>query len=422
MSRRQVARRLGWGMGDQVLSSATNFALTVAVARTVSPASFGAFATLLVASQLAIVLSRALATDPLMVRHSADGGGLRFADDQVGRGALGAPLLLGFIGTLAFAAPALLLPDHLRLTVLVFAAVLPGILLQDAVRFLAITAGRPRTAFVNDMLWGVLQIGGVAAAAQAGATTAAPMVAIWGASGTLCAVLGLAQVGTRPGVVVGARWVRRNWDLSRFYVVENAALNGTNLLNIALIGAVAGLEATASLRGAVALFGPIAVLSIGARAAFTPELVRLSRRDRGALYRWSMALSLGMTAVGVVWAGLLLALPDAWGRAVLGETWAHTDDVLVYMAIDSAVTQFTIGAFIGIRASGQARRGMYARLTLVPVRLALGVGGAAVGGAVGAAVAFACMAPLYVLVWSYHLRRAVRETPRDGDPVPGPAE
>ncbi len=59
MSRSRVARRIGWALGDQVLSSLTNFALTISVARVVSPSSFGVFATLIVASQFVLVIGRA---------------------------------------------------------------------------------------------------------------------------------------------------------------------------------------------------------------------------------------------------------------------------------------------------------------------------------------------------------------------------
>ncbi len=104
-------------------------------------------------------------------------------------------------------------------------------------------------------------------------------------------------------------------------------------------------------------------------------------------------------------------MPDTVGEAALGQTWALTEPVLVFMVIDSTVTLFTVGAFIGIRASGDARRGLGARMSLVLPRLALGVGGAALYGARGAAVAFACLAPVYVAVWSYHLRRAVLDGP-----------
>ena len=39
-----IARRLGWGVGDQAVSSLSNFAMGVFVARSLGAAGFGAFA------------------------------------------------------------------------------------------------------------------------------------------------------------------------------------------------------------------------------------------------------------------------------------------------------------------------------------------------------------------------------------------
>ena len=40
---RQAARRLGWGVADQGMSSLTNFRLSIYVARTLGAVQFGAF-------------------------------------------------------------------------------------------------------------------------------------------------------------------------------------------------------------------------------------------------------------------------------------------------------------------------------------------------------------------------------------------
>ena len=40
---RQAVRRLGWGVADQAVSSLTNFAVSIYVARTLGAVQFGAF-------------------------------------------------------------------------------------------------------------------------------------------------------------------------------------------------------------------------------------------------------------------------------------------------------------------------------------------------------------------------------------------
>ena len=67
---RQAARRLGWGVADQAVSSLTNFAVSIYIARTLGAAQYGAFSLAYVTYGFALNASRGLATDPLLVRFS----------------------------------------------------------------------------------------------------------------------------------------------------------------------------------------------------------------------------------------------------------------------------------------------------------------------------------------------------------------
>ncbi|HEY9379073.1 MAG TPA: hypothetical protein VIQ02_18500, partial [Jiangellaceae bacterium] len=68
----QIVQRLGWGVADQAISSLSNFALGIFVARTFGASSFGAFTLAYVTYTVVINAARGLATDPLLVRHSGD--------------------------------------------------------------------------------------------------------------------------------------------------------------------------------------------------------------------------------------------------------------------------------------------------------------------------------------------------------------
>ena len=63
-----AVKRVGWGLGDQALSSMTNFAVGILVARSVSVADFGAYALAFSAYCFILGISRALATEPFAVR------------------------------------------------------------------------------------------------------------------------------------------------------------------------------------------------------------------------------------------------------------------------------------------------------------------------------------------------------------------
>ena len=67
---RQASRRLGPGLADQAVSSLTNFAVSIYVARSLGAAEFGAFSLAYVTYGFVLNASRGLATDPLLVRYS----------------------------------------------------------------------------------------------------------------------------------------------------------------------------------------------------------------------------------------------------------------------------------------------------------------------------------------------------------------
>src|SRR5690349_13877198 len=71
--RSHVVRRLGWGVADQIVSSLTNFAVSIYVVRALGAVQFGAFGLAYVTYGVALNASRGLATDPLMVRFSGTG-------------------------------------------------------------------------------------------------------------------------------------------------------------------------------------------------------------------------------------------------------------------------------------------------------------------------------------------------------------
>ena len=69
-----AARRAGWNLVDQVISSVTNAALSFVVARSVDVEQFGGFAVAFSVFALAVGLSRALATSPLGIRFESRPG------------------------------------------------------------------------------------------------------------------------------------------------------------------------------------------------------------------------------------------------------------------------------------------------------------------------------------------------------------
>ena len=67
---RHATQRLSWGVADQAMSSISNFAVNIYIARTLGAVQYGAFGLAYVTYGFALNASRGLATDPLLVRFS----------------------------------------------------------------------------------------------------------------------------------------------------------------------------------------------------------------------------------------------------------------------------------------------------------------------------------------------------------------
>src|SRR5437763_11038966 len=67
---RGLAGRLSRGLGAQAVSSLTNFAVGIYVARSLGVTAFGVFSLAWVTYGVVLNVSRGLSTDPLMVRFS----------------------------------------------------------------------------------------------------------------------------------------------------------------------------------------------------------------------------------------------------------------------------------------------------------------------------------------------------------------
>src|SRR5436309_12339596 len=140
------ARGLGWGVADQAVSSLSNFAVNIYVARLLGAEQYGIFSIVYVTYAFALNASRGLVTDPLMVRFS-------LVDRAIWRRAVassaGTTLSVGLVLGAAVAIAGGVLGGSLGLAFVALALCLPGLLLQDGWRFAFFTCGRGAQAFLN---------------------------------------------------------------------------------------------------------------------------------------------------------------------------------------------------------------------------------------------------------------------------------
>lgn len=404
--RSSALRRAGWTVADQALTSVGNLLLAVGVARSVPLADFGAFAIAFAVYLFALGISRAVTTDPLVVRHST---GSAADGRRAAASAVGASFTLAALMSAAVAVVALPLSNTVAAALFALAGVLPALLMQDAWRFVFFAAGAPRRATVNDASRIVVMLFLVAGLATRGADEAWVYVCAWGASAAGGVLLGCVQARIVPRIMALPSWWNKHKDLSKDFIGEHVALSGVAALSTVIVALVAGVAAAAALRGAHVAFGVVNIFLQSGTALAVPEGRR--QRDR-SLSRLVRGLQVGSVALAVLpgfWLLALLLLPTSAGEALLGETWAPASEVLPAYALFMAATGATLGASVGLRVLERSRAALVVRLQVLPLSLVGAVAGAAVAGAVGVAVAMACATGVGAVLWWRALNRAVRQ-------------
>ena len=155
----RLLRNASWNLVDQVLSALTNIVLAIVVARSVSAAGFGAFASAFVVFGISIAVTKSIVGQPLQMRFS-DATPDQRHDANVA--ALGCALALGLAAGLLVAVTALAVSGSVGSALLALAIVLPGLLVQDSCRMAAFALGRPSLAALMDAVWAIVQFGLIA--------------------------------------------------------------------------------------------------------------------------------------------------------------------------------------------------------------------------------------------------------------------
>lgn len=391
-----LVRRAGWGLADQAFSSLTNFAVGILVARTVTPADFGVFSLAFAGYGLALNVSRALTTQPLMVRHS---GPATLAWRAAVAAASGTALLVG-IGTGVVAlVVAALTGGPVRDAFLVLGLLLPGLLLQDSWRFSFFSAGKGGHACANDFAWAAVQLPAMALITTSGNSSLVLGMIAWGGAAGIAAVIGLVQARVLPDPRQAAGWWRTHRDLSTRYIVDVVTGIGGAQVSLYAVTAIAGLAAVGTLRAGELLLGPLNVLFQGVQLAALPEGVRLLRESTAALRRLSVLLSSVVASAALVWGLFIWLLPRDIGVALLGASWDPAHSVVLLLAVGLAASATQMGASVGLRALAAARRSMNTNLAVTALGISSESLGAAVKGAQGAAAAYAAGSAVGAAVW-----------------------
>jgi O-antigen/teichoic acid export membrane protein len=392
---RLLAGRAGWNIADQIVSSGTNFVLSILVARTLTADGFGNFSVAFTIYTLLFAAGRALIAQPLVVRYaSAHPDGFMAA----GRSATAAALLLGIGSGTVTGIAGVVIGGPLGLSLVCMGFLLPGLLLQDMWRAVFVTQGRPSAAFLNDVLWGVAQFAALAAVLWSRRESATAVLLAWGGAALLAALVGGLQFGAHPRIRGSVRWMAGQRDLLGYYAAT-FALTATNQVALLLIGAVGTPSDLGAIRAALVVLGPLSLVTMSLATFATPEVSRRQLRGRAAL-RIAISLSTVLVVIDLIWGFAVIALPDRVGAALLGDSWTNAQAVLPATLLGVVAMAVAFGAHVLLWGHGYAREAFRASAVQAPAFLLLGLGGLLLGNAPGAALGLALAQWVIVpIVW-----------------------
>ncbi len=413
---RQASHRLSWGVADQAMSSVSNFAVNIYIARTLGAVQYGAFALAYVTYGFALNASRGLGTDPLLVRFSATAlpTWRRAVSNCTGTAAV-----VGLAtGTCVLAAGALL-HGTVSLAFLALGLTLPGLLLQDSWRFSFFALGRGSQAFLNDTIWTVALIPALVVLRRTGHADVFWCVFAWGAAATVAAAIGPVQARVLPRLWDGWAWVWRHRDLGPRYFAEGTVNSGQSQLRNYGIGLILGLAALGYVQAASTLMGPFMVIFYGMGLVLLPEAARILRRAPGRLPLFCAGASGGLALAGLIWGVVLLvALPRGLGHLMLGSLWRPTYPLVLPSTIAIMGGCVQAGAGTGLHALGAARRSLGAMILSASFYVACGLAGAVIRGAFGTMCGAAIASWVGALVFWWQLRTALRESAAERESRP----
>lgn len=380
-----IGARAFWGAVDQGIFSLTSFGLAIAVARHATPAEFGAFGIAYVLYVLLLGTVEAFTAEVLVVRGAhlppERQRHMLVAASGTAVACGGCLALIGALVALIGGAVLTFLAPMFLLAPLLFA--------QDVWRFGFFVMGRPRAAAANDALWAVLFIGVYAATTAAGTVSADHLVWAWSACGAVCGVVGAIQSRSRPAPRALRSWVREHGKTGGRFAGEYLSLFGAAQAVLIWVGVWTGLTQSAAFRGGQLLFGPIQLMLNSLRLAMSPLAVQAYRsHDLDTVRRFGIGISAAAVVLAALWGIVLIALPTALGREILGSSWSPARGALIPFWCLTIALAVGFGALVMLRAMAAVRTSFRIRLTSAVATFFLG-GAAARGGAVAAASAVA---------------------------------
>ena len=370
-----------WAIGDQILSSATNFAAAIVVARIIGPAGYGSFTLAFSSWILLLGATRAMLVQPYTV--AASGTSVRDWQNAT-RSTAATVLIFGFIFGIVAASVGIVLgvasaTGSAFLTLSLFAAPLA---LQDFWRFAAFSQGSPRAAAFNDAVWAVVQAISLAILVATHTLSPATAVGSWGLGALAGALFGLRQFRIWPAFGIRERtFSRQQAALAGWYGLSNASYQAGSYGAVLLVGAGLGPAALGGFGSVQNLMAPPRLVASAGESIMLPIIAQTAREDaQVALQTLCKRFSLQVAGFFALTGAALILTGSLALRLLFGPDYVRFAPLLPAIVTASVVSGLSSGVILGFRALGEGRSLAYlqtassaAQIAIVAVSLPFGL-------------------------------------------------
>lgn len=383
-------------LADQLVSSASNFAVGVLVARAGGANALGAFGIAFLVWIAAVGVNRALVTDPMTVLADPDAE----ADErlaQMRRGMTATLSLgLGWAAVLAAAGSAGLVAGLNGTPLLALAPWMPCLLLQDYWRATAFRLHQAGRALANDVVFALAQGSATVALFVTHVDSVAAFVAAWGIGGTAGALLGLRIFGTSIAFRGGIAHLRALWSQSRWFMAEFGTAFTSDQGYLLLLPALLSTADFGIYRAGASLIGPVIVIFMAGSNTALPSCTRHLRGGGIAgLRRYTRGLNAVVIGLATIYCALVATLAGPLLVLIYGPAFAAGATITRLVALQYVIFALGLGSGVALKAAGNIRQVWLARLLgaiasvsgLIVLTLSIGLTGAAIAG-LGAALVY----------------------------------
>ncbi|HTI28148.1 MAG TPA: hypothetical protein VL652_44610 [Kutzneria sp.] len=302
---------------DQLAFSAAAFLLQFAGAHSSGNAAFAGFSLVTLIQTGQWYLSRAAASETVLVGRHLQGSGAAVAAQR----SMDTALLIGFVGSAVCLGGAALTDGPLRWLFLMQVVASPIAAVFDHSRYLLLASGRAVHAFLLDTLWTLTMLVAVAALLVTGNLTPVAVFLSWGLALVVPTAIGFKLTGVKlpvPGRQLRA-WFDQNRKLVPGFLVDAAFLTFGIYVTFAVIWLVTGDENLGLFRKALI---PVTVLNVVMMGITTVLLTTLTQRaHRATTLRVPMLATVGGGIIALIGVLIMLVLPTNLMELLFNASW-----------------------------------------------------------------------------------------------------